>query len=510
MRPSSSKTKTAKRPKRKVSAPKIKKASSVSATVSRAWKTFYNYVRYAFTLTGTAFERALVYAVKTFYNAFVTLFKVLFYPLLLVTRSIHYVTKSVATFFITQWKRVIGVLFIVFATTMTLDETRFTSLVTEPEPEPEPTGGRESGESTMDGAHQQQPPKTVHHHRTMQQKTKALQHTMLHDLYVPLLTFVTIGLPQLTYEMLRIWHFVLADGATSFVDMFVSSLRFAKSLLPESLQSCMQWQALESASLSTRLAQSRSKQRTTDPLLQSYVSALQTIAKKTTQLTATARSSKLDAASHQKMKDAWVNNINDVSGLQTIAQKTIKLTDATNSLKLDAESRQKMKDVWLDITHDVSNTTNHAVSKYINGNVPADEYTDVRTLTLRKAVNQLTAEPLSLFRTYKHTYWFTRTAKAPTVPTKVASKDIQRKIKKIYQAGSKKVSKYMFGKDTPEDITVQNLLHIYFGIVALNGVSSGAIEGVRNVCFDQSYTLSSPAFAARTHMTEEVIPDTFF
>ena len=68
----------------------------------------------------------------------------------------------------------------------------------------------------------------------------------------------------------------------------------------------------------------------------------------------------------------------------------------------------------------------------------------------------------------------------------------------------------MFGTEDPEKITVQNLLHLYFGIVALNGVSSGSIEGIRQVCFDNTHTLTSSKLTHSMHAIEEVVPESFF
>ena len=444
-----------------------------------AWTSFLHYVKHAFTLTGQAFKKAIVYAIQTLYSAFVKIFKVVFYPLLLITRSIQYVSKSIAKVFITQWKRIISVLFIIVATSMTMDENKLASIIHGPsgddgvdeEQLPNRSSSTPSPPSPSPLPSSKTPPTLV---QGMRNKLKLLQSALMKYLYQPLLTFVSIGLPQLAYEILRIWHFVLADGATSFIDMFVSSLRFAKSILPTSFQSCLQWDLLSSPSFSSRLAQNRKTQRSTDPLLGAYVSALQSI--------------------NTKSKQA---------------------THAIKTLKFNQQTHHTLKQVWMDIVQDVSKTKNSAISKYIQGNMKPNENTNVSQITLKQATRQLGAEPMSLMRTVKQNSWFNmfntkQSSLHPSSAFSRLSKNKQKTIKDVYQKGSKTISKYIFGQDDPEKITIQNVLHVYFGIVALNGASSGAIEGFRNVYFDHTKTLTSSKIANSMHVTEEVVPESFF
>ena len=89
-------------------------------------------------------------------------------------------------------------------------------------------------------------------------------------------------------------------------------------------------------------------------------------------------------------------------------------------------------------------------------------------------------------------------------------KPVQQKVLVAYQTGARKLSMAVFNKNDPSEITVQNLSHLYFGLVAMGGASSGVVEGIRSAFFKHARTGAVVKLGAKMKAVEEVVPVCFY
>ena len=471
---------TSKQSRTSVAATQKRRRFSIVATFRTAWAMFVHYVKTAYTYTGEPFVNALSKGFRVLCKMIIRLLQFLFYPVVLITRGIKYITKTIAKAFFTQWKRILAVLFVALALVVSIDEYKLAQWVGAP------TVG--SGDA----------------HALAQNKAHLVKVLLGQHFLTPLIGFLVTGLPQLTYEMLRIWHFVLADGMTSLLDLMVAGLKLAKALLPSSAQSLVAWDKLESKRFSKRLHAARTADiESGDPLLKSYLNAHHAL------------------LSRQRQS-----------------------SDAFRKAGWKKESRADLDKLWDNIRSDVKSGRSASYSKYIKGeanDVSNASATDVRVLTLSRAFGQLRSTPSQLVFGVKRTRtssksklkWITRqkhsknqgnlrgaknNRKSDTTEKKTMIHDIvravhspaQQQMHEAYKLGARKVTMAVFQKNDPSEITVQNLSHLYFGLVAMGGASSGIVEGVRAAFFKHARTGAVVKLGAKMKAVEEVVPVCFY
>lgn len=453
-----------------------------------AWATFVHYVKKAYTYSsggGEPFVDALSKGFRVLCKMLIRLLRFLFYPVVLITRGVKYITKHIAKAFFTQWKRILAVLFIALALVVSIDEYKLAEW---------------AGVQTVasNNAH------------TLALNKASLVKTLLGQQFLtPLIGFLTVGLPQLTYEMLRIWHFVLADGMTSLLDMMVAGLKLAKALLPSSAKALIAWDKLESATFSKRLHEARTADiHIGDPLLKSYLNAHQTL---------------LDRQKQSK--------------------------DAFRKAGWKKESRADLDKLWHSIKEDAKSGRSTSYNKYIKGEVNEVDSSnakdlhrsnanDVRTLTLSQAFRQLKSTPTQLLYKKESTpkgmfSWVTNRTRRKKVGNLRGAKTrqstslskatrtlhnivnavpqpVQQKVLDAYQTGARKLTMAIFHKNDPSEITVQNLSHLYFGLVAMGGASSGVVDGIRSAFFKHARTGAVVKLGAKMRAVEEVVPVCFY
>ena len=87
---------------------------------------------------------------------------------------------------------------------------------------------------------------------------------------------------------------------------------------------------------------------------------------------------------------------------------------------------------------------------------------------------------------------------------------LRRKVRAEYHAGARKLSRTIFGKNDPSEITVQNLAHVYFALVALGGTSTGVLDGVRAAFFRHARTGAVIKLGGKMKAVEEIVPVCFY
>ena len=444
---------------------------SITATFGVAWKRFARYAEKAYQYTGEPFVNALSKAFRVLRKMLTKLLKFVFYPIVVITRGIRFITKNIAKAFFAHWKRILAVLFVVLALVVSIDEHKLAQW---------------AGAST---------PTSVNAQVLVENKAQLVSALLSKHLVTPLLSFLAVGLPQLTYELLRVWHFVLADGMTSLLDTMVAGLKLAKAILPASARSLIDWHKLESTQFSKRLHDARTADiQNGDPLLKSYLNA------------------------HQAMMRRQKQSV-----------------DAFRQAGWKKESREGLDTLWKDIRQDSKDATKASYQKYITGDVRADEG-NVQTLTLSGAFQQLKSTPTHMANDApeeppsKNVFvgWsrkkrqkegnlrgtHTRKRARPLVladkMVNAVPEPMRRKTVEAYKRGARKVSKAIFDKNDPSEITVQNLSHLYFGLVAVGGTSSGITDGIRTAFFKHARTGAMVKLGGKMKGIEEIVPVCFY
>lgn len=452
---------------------------SLFAVLRAISASFVHCVKKAFRCTGEAFANALTKAMRLISNALIRLLRFVFYPIVVITHGVRTITKGIAKMFFTHWKRIFAVLFLILAFIVSVDEYKLSEW---------------AGHSIM----QSDNAGTLLH-------TKAqLVHSILQQHFTkPLLTFISVGLPQLTYELLRVWHFVLADGAMSMLDLMVAGLRLSKALLPGALHGLVDWKKLESLHFAKRLHDARSADiQQGDLLLKSYLNAQ-----------------------------------------RTMLRKQQHTSDALHKAGWSKESRKDLDRVWEETVKDTQQSRQSAYKKYIEGDVKRDKG-NVQTLTLSQAFSQLKSshvntykgtkakrfitpvkvlkvlKPVSVHKkTVRHRMHFamhTKTHKIPSPKTEIEQiidavpEKKRRHVVHTYQKGARAFCSLLFQQPEPNKVTVQNLSHLYFGAVALSGTSSGVVEGIRAAFFKQARTGTVVKLGVKMKAVEEVVPVCFY
>ena len=172
-----------------------------------------------------------------------------------------------------------------------------------------------------------------------------------------------------------------------------------------------------------------------------------------------------------------------------------------------------LADLWKDVQSGAKENTNHAYDKYVKGVSRAPANQRVSKLTLKQAYNQLMSahrtmvthtKPKERFKTRKHILHYT-----PKWLQSFTQKSVSHIQKKSTQ-GLSATSHVLFHKRNPEDITLQNVLHLYFGAIALGGATSGTVEGVRHLLFDSVQTSNSLRLAKQMHAVSVTVPESFY
>jgi ribosomal protein L20 len=189
-----------------------------------------------------------------------------------------------------------------------------------------------------------------------------------------------------------------------------------------------------------------------------------------------------------------------LKALQTVSTKSKELTHTV--LHRDKNTHNALRKIWLDIVNGASTAKTGAISKYLKGNMSTQDTTDIRKLTVETAVKDMVDElyPTFLFGTIKQ---------KPTILPRVPS-SVQKSVFKTYRKGRRIVSKYFFRHSDSESITVHNVLHLYFGMIAMSGITGGAVDGLREVCFDQTKTFALSPLVQSMHTQEEMVPESFY
>jgi hypothetical protein len=406
---------------------------------------------------GKDFLKQFTRAIRLLSHMLIKLLKVVFYPILLITKTVSYVTKNTVKFFFMAWKRVLAVVFLMLAVVMCVNEHRLA----------------EWSGVTLSRADNKKSPI---HRKLLLSKDILVEH-----LYTPILTFLSVGLPQLTYEVLRIWHFILADNATFLLDMLATAVRFAKRLLPESWQSLLAWERLEKNGFAKQLQEGRKKDiRKGDTLLKFYLNASNTIVDTSKRST------------HAFLNAGW-----------------------------SGSSREELDVLWKNTISDTSNNAYAVYGKYIRGEIK-DNDANVQNITLSRAHHQLTRTPkLVLFKTKKKPLFSVSKAKTvllsdskkKTMSQKLvdvfpeATQDVMID---VYRTGTETISKYIFQQDDPDKVTVANLAQVYFGVVALGSGSVGAVEGLQRALFQHARTGAVLNLGVKMKAIEEVVPVCFY
>ena len=448
---------------------------SLFSVVRAVAKSVVHYVHKAFRCTGEAFTRALTKAMRLFSKTLIRLLKFVFYPVVVITRGVRTITKGVAKMFFTHWKRIFAVLFLILAFIVSVDEYKLAEWA-----------GHSIVQSDNAG--------------TMMHNKAQMVNSILQQYFTtPLLTFISVGLPQLTYELLRVWHFVLADGAMSMLDLMVSGLRLSKSLLPESLRGLMNWQKLESLHFSKRLHNARTAEiQQGDPLLKSYLNAQRAMLRKQKH------------TSEALQKAGW-----------------------------SKASRKDLDVVWKETVNETQRSGQSAYKKYIEGDVKKDKG-NVQTLTLSQAYDQLKNTHVSTYKGKKPRRFIKpvkvrnvlkplsvnnrmlltirgKSRRPPPEPNTKFEKIIDKvpentrqQVVDTYKKGVRTFCSLLFRQPDPNKITVQNLSHLYFGVVALSGTSSGVVEGIRAACFKHARTGAVVKLGVKMKAVEEVVPVCFY
>ena len=457
-----------------------KRVMSLFAVLRAVSTSFVHYVKKAFRCTGEAFAHALTKAMRIISKTLIRLLRFVFYPIVVITRGVRTITKGIAKMFFAHWKRIFAVLFLILAFIVSVDEYKLAEWA-----------GHSIVQSDNAG--------TLLHSKVQ------LVHSILQQHFTtPLLTFISVGLPQLTYELLRVWHFVLADGAMSMLDLMVAGLRLSKVLLPSALHGLMDWKKLESLHFAKRLHDARSADiQQGDPLLKSYLNAQ-----------------------------------------HTMLRKQKHTSDALHKAGWSKASRKDLDRVWEETVKDTQQSGQSAYKKYIEGDVKRDK-SNVQTLTLSQAFDQLKSShvhtykgtkakrfirPVKVLKMLKpvsvhkktvhrrmHFAMHTKTHKTTTHPETRLEQIIDAvpekkrlQIVQAYQKGARAFCSMLFQQPDPNKVTVQNLSHLYFGAVALSGTSSGVVEGIRAAFFKQARTGAMVKLGVKMKAVEEVVPVCFY
>lgn len=253
---------------------KIKDAAATVANALKVlWGKFITGFKKALSASGPQMMRTLQRCAELLCRGLVKLLRVVFLPLLTMMRLVYKTTEAITYTLLTQWKRVFSLLFFMVAIVVCMDEQKLVDALL---PREVTTPSKEETDATATATSN-----GSRIHDTYGRKVTAVKKVFQKCLYIPLSTFLAVGLPQLTYELLRVWHLILVDGVVLLRDLMVSGLDSAKTLMPESISKCMRWDLLESESMGARLAGIRKNQVVNgrDPLLRSYLAAKSTLAK---------------------------------------------------------------------------------------------------------------------------------------------------------------------------------------------------------------------------------------
>ena len=433
--------------------------SSLSAFVKKYCQKAKTSIVDAYNSHGKDFIKQFTRAMRLLSHMLIKLLKVVFYPIILITKAVSYVTKKTVKFFFMAWKRVLAVVFLMLAVVLCVNDHRLA----------------EWSGVTLSRADNKKDP--------MHRKLLLSKQILIEHLYTPILTFLSVGLPQLTYEVLRIWHFILADNATFLLDMLATSVRFAKRLLPQSWQSLLAWERLEQNGFAKQLQEGREKDiRKGDTLLKFYLNAS-----------------------------------------NTIVDTSTRSTRAFLNAGWSASSRGELDILWKNTVTDTSTNASVAYGKYIKGEIK-DNDANVQNITLSQAHHQLTRTPkLVLFKTKKKPLFSFSKAKQILMHSSKQNKktmnynliDVFPESAKnamidVYFSGTKAISKYIFQQDDPDKVTVVNLAQVYFGVVALGSGSVGAVEGLQRALFQNMRTGAVINLGVKMKAIEEVVPVCFY
>ena len=235
----------------------IQKASS-KTILQRAWHTLLyslNALQGIITTSVTTFVAVLKYAVSLFFSALRMAMQVAFAPVRWIGSLLKTGTRAAFKKAIYYWKSCMGVLLLVLTMIFSTDLYTLVHDV-----------------FLKNGKLNEEALQRIRH------KINAIWVSSC----VPLASFVAVGIPQLTYDMLRVWHMLLLDGSTKACFAVIGSTRYIEDIIGS------EWMASVGGVLTfnktlhkwyKRIIHDRKTRHRGDPLVTTYVHACNTFPK---------------------------------------------------------------------------------------------------------------------------------------------------------------------------------------------------------------------------------------